>query len=190
MSMRTKVFVCSIVAALLVPSMAPAARVVSLASGSMVTAKMNQTIDSGSAYNGQKFTMTVVSPYPQGNSAFSGGTLYGHVTKVVAAGQGTNPELAFAIDRIGLANGDQGRPLLIVQSEETQRHNNLTNTALTGLAGMIVGNWIGKAVFKTNIGGAVGAIAGVLYANNKRTNVSLRRGSAVVFESQRTVALR
>ena len=191
MKSRARIALCSaIVALLLVPSMASAARVVTLASGAMVSAKINQTIDSGSAYAGQKFTMTVVAPYPQNSAAFAGATLYGHVTKVVPAGQGTNPELAFAVDRVVLQNGDAGRPVLMVQSQETQHHNNTANIAIAGLAGMAVGNWIGKAVFNSNAGGAVGAIAGALYAANTRTNVSLRQGSEVVFEAQTTVALR
>ena len=191
MNNRARIAACSaIVALLLTSSMASAARVVTLASGAMVNAKINQTIDSGSANAGQKFTMTVVAPYPQSNAAFAAATLYGHVTRVVRAGQGTNAELAFAIDRVTLENGDTGRPVLMVQSQETQHHNNTATIALAGLAGMAVGNWIGKAVFNSNIGGGVGAIAGALYAANSRTNVSLRQGSQVVFEAQTTVALR
>jgi hypothetical protein len=170
--------------------MTPAARVVTLASGSLVSAKINQTVDSGSAHEGQKFTMTVVRPFPQANSAFAAAALYGHVTHVVPAGQGTNAQLQFAIDRVVLQNGATGRPILMIQSQETQRHDNTANIALSALAGMVVGNWIGKAAFNTNLGGAAGVIAGALYASNKRTNVSLRQGSEVVFEAQRTVALR
>ena len=191
MNTRAKIAACSALAAmLLAPATVPAAGVVTLASGSMVAAKMNQTIDSGSAREGQKFTMAVVAPYPQGNTEFAGAALSGHVTRVVAAGQGTNPELDFAIDRVVLPNGATGHPMLMVQQQETQRHNNTGNVALTALAGMVVGNIVGKTVFRSGGGGAVGAIAGALYASNKRTDVSLRRGSVVVFESQRTVALR
>jgi hypothetical protein len=172
------------------PAVASAPRVVSLASGSMVDAKMNQTVDSGSAQVGQRFTMTVVAPFPQSNSQFANATLTGHVTNVVPAGQGTNPELAFAIDKIALANGATGHPILMVQSQQTQQHNNTTNVAASALAGMLVGNWVGKAVFQSNAGGAVGAIAGALYASNKKTNVSLTQGSQVVFEAQQTLALR
>jgi hypothetical protein len=191
MKTRAKIATCVAIAALLAaPTIAPAAKVVTLASGAMVTAKINQTIDSGSANEGQKFTMHVVQPYPMGNSEFAGAALYGHVTHVVRAGQGTNAQLQFAIDRVVLPNGATGRPVLMIQSQETQHHNNTTNLLLSAAAGMVVGNWIGKAVFHSNLGGAAGVIAGALYAQNARTNVSLRQGSEVVFESQRTVALR
>jgi predicted RecA/RadA family phage recombinase len=156
----------------------------------MVNATMNQTLDSGSAQVGQRFTMTVVAPYPRSDQSFSGASLSGHVTTVTPAGQGKNAELAFAIDRISLTDGAAGHPILAVQSQQTQQHNNTANVAATALAGMLVGNWLGKAVFNSNAGGAVGAVAGALYASNKRTNVSLRQGAEVVFQAQQTVALR
>jgi outer membrane lipoprotein SlyB len=76
-----------------------------------------------------------------------------------------------------------------LQSQETQRHNNVGNVALTAVGGMIVGNMIGKSLFKSSLGGPAGLIAGALYANNKKTNVSLRQGSVVVTEVRQSVAL-
>jgi len=182
--------VVSIVAsvAFLLP-MAAAAGPGQLSAGTMVSSKMNSTIDSGSAHAGDRFTMTVISPFPNNNNVYGNAQLYGHVTRVIAAGQGQNPALEFNIDRVVLADGRQAALSMMVQSQETQRHNNVGNVALTALGGMIVGNIIGKTIFKSNLGGAVGLIAGALYANNKRTNVSLRKGSVVVAEVRQTVAL-
>ena len=182
--------VVSIVAsvAFLLP-MAAAAGPGQLSAGTMVSSKMNSTIDSGSAHAGDRFTMTVISPFPNNNNVYGNAQLYGHVTRVIAAGQGQNPALEFNIDRLVLADGRQAALSMMVQSQETQRHNNVGNVALTALGGMIVGNIIGKTIFKSNLGGAVGLIAGALYANNKRTNVSLRKGSVVVAEVRQTVAL-
>jgi hypothetical protein len=160
-----------------------------LNAGAMVTSKINQTIDSGSAHVGDKFTMTMTTPYPASNSEYSNAQVYGHVAQVVSAGQGRNAVLAFAIDKVVLANGRQGNVSMRLQSQETQRHNNMGNVAMTAVAGMLVGNMIGKTVFKSNLGGAAGLIAGALYANNTRTNVSLRQGSVVVTEERQTVAL-
>ena len=160
-----------------------------LNAGTMVTSKMNQTIDSGSAHTGDKFSMTVVAPYPDNKSVYSNAQLYGHITRVVSAGQGKNPVLEFALDRIALADGRGADVAMTLQTQETQRHNNIGNIALTAAAGMIVGNMIGKTLFKSNLGGAVGLVAGALYANNKRTNVSMRQGSVVVTEMNKTVAL-
>jgi len=178
----------AIACACLLPMVASASTV-QLAAGSMVTSKMNSTIDSGSAHTGDTFSMTVQTPYPNNNSVYSNARLYGHITRVVAAGQGQNAALEFTIDKMTLVNGRQASVSMKLQSQETQRHNNLGNVAITALGGMIVGNMIGKSLFKSNLGGAAGLIAGALYANNKRTNVSLRTGSVVVTEVRQTVAL-
>ena len=177
----------AVVAVWLVPQLASAGPG-QLAAGTLLTSRMNSTIDSGSARVNDKFTLTVVTPYPSNNSVYSKAQLFGHVTRVVSAGQGRNAALEFAVDRIVLVDGRRADVPLVVQSQETQRHNNVGNVALTALGGMIVGNIIGKTLFNTKIGGAVGFIAGALYANNRRTNVSLRQGSTVVMEVRRTVA--
>jgi uncharacterized protein YcfJ len=163
---------------------------VELNAGSMITSSINQTIDSGSAHAGDRFTMTVLTPYPGNNGVYDNAKLYGHVTRVVSAGQGQNPVLEFNIDRMVLASGRQADVSMLLQSQATQRHNMIANTAITALGGMIVGNMIGKSLFKSNLGGAAGLIAGALYANNKRGNVSLRQGSVVVTEVRQSVALR
>jgi len=89
-----------------------------LAQGSMITAKINQTIDSGSSHTGDQFTLTVVPPYPASNTAFAGAQLYGHITKVLRAGQGSNPVLEFTVDRIRLANGRSAPASFTVQAQE------------------------------------------------------------------------
>ena len=183
------IIAASAVAVALALPFAALANPIQLAAGNMVTSKMNSTIDSGSAHVGDKFSLTVLSPYPSNDGAYGNAQLFGHVTRVVSAGQGENPVLEFGIDRIVLANGRQATVSMLLQSQETQRHNNVGNVALTALGGMIVGNMIGKSLLKTNLGGPAGLIAGALYANNKRTNVSLRQGSVVVTEVRRTVVL-
>lgn len=187
-SPRQLIAATAIAAACLMP-LASSAATVQLASGSMVTSKMNSTIDSGSARAGDRFSMTVQSPYPSNNSVYNNAQLYGHVTRVVSAGQGRSPVLEFGIDRITLAGGRQANVSMLLQSQETQRHNNLGNIAVTAVGGMIVGNMIGKSLFNSKLGGPAGLIAGALYANNKKTNVSLRTGSVVVTEVRQTVAL-
>jgi uncharacterized protein YcfJ len=184
-------FIASTAAALAIalPLAANAANPLYLNAGAMVTSKINSTIDSGSAHAGDKFSMTVTSPYPSGNSAYGSALLYGHIVQAVSAGQGRNAVLTFALDRLVLTNGRQGNVNMMLQSQETQRHNNTGNIAITAIAGMLVGNMLGKTLLKSNLGGAAGLIAGALYANNMKTNVSLRQGSVVVTEERQTVAL-
>jgi len=160
-----------------------------LSAGNMITSRMNQTIDSGTTHSGDKFSLTVLTPYPSNNGVYNKAQLFGHVTRVIAAGQGGNPVLEFAIDRIELANGREAGVSMLLQSQETQRHNNVGNVALTAVGGMIVHNMIGKSVFKTDLGGPIRLTAGALHASNRKTNVSLRQGSIVVTEVRRTVAL-
>ncbi|MBC5806931.1 MAG: hypothetical protein DLM53_10075 [Candidatus Eremiobacter antarcticus] len=184
-----RLIVTTLTASAIALPLAAFAAPVYLYSGSTVTSKINQTIDSGTAHAGDRFTMTLVSPYPRNNSAFSNGQLYGHVTRVVRAGQGQNAALEFAVDRLVLPGGRQAHVNMMLQSQETQKHNNVGNIAMTAAAGMILGNMVGKTLFGSKLGGPAGAIAGALYANNKRTNVSLRQGSVVVTEARQTVAL-
>jgi uncharacterized protein YcfJ len=180
----------AITCALVLPvAVAASTNPVELNAGSMVTSSINQTIDSGSAHAGDRFTMSVMTPYPGNNGVYDNAKLYGHVTRVVSAGQGQSPVLEFNIDRMVLANGRQAGVSMLLQSQATQRHNMIANTAITALGGMIVGNMIGKTLFKSNLGGAAGLIAGALYANNKKGNVSLRQGSVVVTEVRQSVAL-
>jgi hypothetical protein len=47
------------------------------------------------------------------------------------------------------------------------------------LAGMIVGNIIGKTVFHTSVGGLAGAAGGYLLAKNSRENMTVPAGSTV-----------
>ena len=178
----------AVAVAFVLPTAASAANP-QLSAGNMVTSKINSTIDSGSAHAGDKFSLTVLTPYPSNNTTYTNAQLYGHVTRVISAGQGQNPVLEFGIDRIVLANGRQANVSMLLQSQETQRHNNVGNVAVTAVGGMIIGNMLGKSLFKSNLGGAAGLIAGALYANNKKTNVSLRQGSVVVTEVRQTVAL-
>ena len=178
------------VACALVRPLAASAATVELAAGTMVTSRTNSTIDSGSARAGDKFSFTVLTPYPSNDNVYNNARLYARVTRVVKAGQGQDPVLEFGIDRIVLANGRQASVSVLLQSQETQRHNNVGNVALTAVGAMIVGNMIGKSVFRSKLGGTAGLIAGALYASNDRTNVSLRQGSVVVTEVRRTVALR
>jgi hypothetical protein len=189
MNSTNRIFAAAAAALVVALPAAASASSTYLYAGAMVTSKINQTIDSGTAHAGDKFSLTMTTPYPGGDSQYNRALVYGHVVNVVSAGQGKNAALSFALDRVVLASGRQANVSMSLQSQETQRHNNTGNIAMTAIAGMLVGNMVGKTLFNTNLGGAAGLIAGALYANNKRTNVSLRQGSVVVTEVRQTVAL-
>ena len=60
--------------------------------------------------------------------------------------------------------------------------SNALKEAGGALAGMLVGNAIGKTLFHTGAGGAVGAIGGFAVAKNNRSNVVVPAGSNVVVQ--------
>jgi len=85
-SLHQTIASAAVAAALVLPLAASAyTNPVELSAGNMVTSRMNSTIDSGSAHVGDKFSMTVLTPYPSNNGVYSNGQLYGHVTSVTAA---------------------------------------------------------------------------------------------------------
>jgi hypothetical protein len=138
---------------------------------------MNDNIDSGSAYAGERFTARLVAPYPNDDLTFANAVINGRVIKVIPAGQGRNPELHFAWDSITLQNGTS-YPINaeITQGGPSQQSRNGGHVALTTIGGMIAGNILGKTIFHTNAGGAIGAVGGFLVGYNKKSNIELKQG--------------
>jgi len=150
-----------------------------VATGAQFHALMNQTIDSGTAQVGQRFTAQVVTPYPNGDaSTWAGSAIVGHIVHVQHASQGRKPELDFAFDKITLRNGASATLSAKLVSVEEKQSTNLGHIAFNAAAGMVVGNILGKWV-GTNAGGAIGAVGGALYGNNMKTNFSIAAGSKV-----------
>lgn len=158
------------VAALLAVPASASARPVRLHAGNMVTSRMNQTIDSGRAHNGDTFSLTVLTPYPGDNNVYTKAQLYGHITRVIAAGNGRDAVLEFDIDRMVLTNGRQAYVSVLLQAQATERHAN-----------------IGSAV------AATGRVPGAFYVTNtltnKKVNVSLQQGSVMVTEVRQPAIL-
>lgn len=147
--------------------------------GAKFHALMNQTLDSGTAQVGQRFTMQVVAPYPNGDaSTWSGSTITAHVVHVQRASQGRKAELGFTFDKITLRNGRSAAMSANLVSVEEKHSTNLGHIAFNTAAGMVVGNILGKWL-GTNAGGAVGAVGGALYGINMKTNFSIGAGSKV-----------
>jgi len=176
MTLRSRIPALAMLLAFLVPA-AALAQTVTLPQGQTLNVQMQDTIDSGSAYAGERFTARVVAPYPNDDVTFANAIVNGRVIKVVQAGQGRNPELHFAWDSITLQNGAS----YPVNAEMTsggpqQQSRNGGHVALTTIGGMIAGNIIGKTIFHTNAGGAIGAAGGFLTGYNKKSNISMKQG--------------
>jgi hypothetical protein len=159
------------------------------AAGTKLNAMMNQTLDSGTAYVGEDFTMQLVAPYPNGDAGtWSGSTVHAHVVNVQHASQGRKAVLEFLFDKITLRDGASAAMHATLVSVDEKHGSNVGHTALTALGGMVVGNVLGKWM-GTNAGGAVGLTAGALYGVNKKTNFSIGAGSTVVFQLSQSLTV-
>lgn len=177
MTLRSRTPALAIVLAFLLPALA-SAQTVTLPQGQAINVQMQDTVDSGSAYAGEHFTARVVAPYPNDDPTFANAIVHGTVVKVIPAGQGRNPELHFSWDAVTLQSG-ASYPLNAVMTTGGPKSQNRNggHVALTTIGGMIAGNILGKTIFHTNAGGAVGAATGFLVGYNKKANVVMKQGT-------------
>ena len=177
MTLRSRIPALAILLAFLLPA-AALAQTVTLSQGQQINVQMQDTLDSGSAYAGEHFTARVVAPYPNDDPTFADALVHGTVIKVIPAGQGRNPELHFSWDSITLQNGSS-YPLnaeMTTGGPKSQNRNG-GHVALTTIGGMIAGNILGKTIFHTNAGGAIGAATGFLVGYNKKANIVMKQGT-------------
>src|SRR5579883_1488898 len=190
MTLRSRIPALAMLAAFLMP-IAALAQTVTLSQGQTLNVQFQSTLDSGKAYAGQHFTAKVVSPFPNDDPTFANAVVNGTVIKVVSAGQGRNPELHLSWDSITLQNGSS-YPLNaeMTSGGAKQQNRNGGHVALTTIGGMIAGNIIGKTIFHTNAGGAIGAVSGFLVGYNKKSNIQLSQGDQVQLTLTRPLMVR
>ena len=161
-----------------------------IAMGTQMRGIITQSISSRSAHVGDVFLLDVVQPYPQNDSEeFTGAKVRAHIVRVNRASQGREPRLEFVLDRIALTDGAWGTIAAAPISVQERRANNVGHVALTTAGGMVVGNILGKWL-GTNSGGAIGAVAGLLYGINQKRDVTVPAGSEVTFQLEEPVTLR
>jgi outer membrane lipoprotein SlyB len=174
--------------ALLAP-LGAAAATVTVASGTQLRATMNAELTSKSALVGQVVKLQLVAPYPENDARFANATLSGKVVNVVRAGQGRKAQLEFAIDKIMLVGGQVGWFSAKVVSLDSRTKDSTGKIALSTLGGMVVGNILGKWA-GTNAGGAVGAVAGALYASNSKEDITVPRGAEAILQLASPLSIR
>ena len=169
----------------------PPASTMTLAQGDTIHGYMENSLDSGTAYVGETFTMQVVPPYPEGDQDLANATISGQVIKVVRAAQGTNPELHLAFTTLTLQDGTS-YPLdaQMTSAQEKQDSKNGGHVAMTTVGGMVIGNVIGKTIFHSGLGGLLGAAGGFLAGFNQKSNVRLGRGAQVSLTLVRPLVVR
>jgi hypothetical protein len=193
MNFRSKIAALAMIAAFAAPSIALAQAMVTLAKGDNVNLVMESTLDTGTAYVGQRFTARIVPPYPEGDTDLANAVASGEVVKVTPAGQGRNPELLQSFTTITLANGSSYPINAEVTGAGTkQQQKNAGHTVLTTLGGLIAGNIIGKTIFHaaTGIGGLIGAAGGFLIGQNKKSNLTLSPGANIQLTLTRPLLVR
>jgi hypothetical protein len=165
---------------------------VTLYNGTVINARLNEQLDSGSANVGDTFTMTVIPPYPSGNPLFQGATISGVVTKVVRAGQGRNPEIVIHPRYIRLGDGSTAAVYGDVTSVAANKSTGSTAAKAAGgaLLGMLVGNAIGKTIFHSSAGGAIGLIGGAMMGANNKSNFTIPAGANATVQLNQTVTIR
>lgn len=190
MRFTTRLSALAMFAAFILP-VAALAQTATLPQGQTITVAMQDTINSGNAYAGEQFTARVVSPYPNGDTAFQNAIVSGRVIKVVQAGQGRTPELHLAWDTITLQNGTS-YPLnaVLTTGAPKQQQRNAGHVALTTIGGMIAGNILGKTIFHSNAGGLLGAAGGFLYGYNKKSNIQVAQGQHLSLTLTRPLIVR
>jgi hypothetical protein len=146
--------------------------------GAQYAGVMTKSIDSASAYVGEPVTLSRVTSE---DGSVSGATMYGTVTRVVKAGQGRPASLQMTYSRLVLPNGTTYAIDGVVTGMQAQTKNNALKEVGGAVAGMIVGNIIGKGIFHMSGGvpGFLGAAGGYLIAKNNRENVTVPSGSTV-----------
>ena len=165
---------------------------VTLYNGTVINARLNQSLDSGSATVGDTFTMTVIPPYPSGNPLFQGATISGVVTKAVRAGQGRNPEIVIHPRYLRLSDGSIAAVYGDVTSVAANKSSSETAAKAAGsaLIGMLVGNAIGKTIFHSSAGGAIGLIGGAMLGANNKSNFTIPAGANATVQLNQSVTIR
>jgi len=143
------------------------------AAGGYYSGQLVNPIDSRTAYVGEPVQLTGVH-----GPGVSYGQLYGTVTKVVHAGQGRPAQLQITFTRFVSPAGTYAVDG-VVTGMNAQTKNNAGKEAIGAVAGMLVGNAIGKTVFHTGIGGIVGAAGGFLIAKNNRQDMAISKNATV-----------
>lgn len=159
-------------------------------SGSVINTILGTDLNTASAYLGQPITLTVQQQSQGAQSALAGATIYGKVVEAQAASQGTNAAIQIAVDSIALAGSADPQPLAakILKIDPTSA-SMIAKEAGGALAGMLIGNWIGKS-YGSKAGGLIGAAGGYLLAANSKANVRVPAGTPVTLQLTNELALK
>jgi hypothetical protein len=139
--------------------------------GTKLTGTLDRSLNSKDTQVGQTFLLT--NPHTS-NYDVAGATIYGHVSHVQRAGQGTPGKIELEADKINTKAGSIYKVAGTVSNIQVNTKSNAGKEALAAAGGALVGGLLGGGVWA-----AIGATGGFLVAKNSRENVTIPEGSLV-----------
>ena len=173
----------------------PASAAVSLPAGTELHAVLRSAdVNTKNAQVGDPVSFTVVEPYPNGRTTFSGAVIHGHVAEVSKAGQGHKASMRLGFDSITLQDGERGPVSGEVVALKTVSENTVARKGLGAGAGAAVGSQTIGRILGGTLGGVVGtlggAAAGYAYANNDKANFNVATGAPATIRTTQSTELR
>lgn len=167
-------------AAIVFTIVAGAVALADLASGTEIYATLQSAIDTKTAKTGDPVTLKVTSLYPDSalNTTVQGAVINAHVAKAVAASPTKKAYLLITFDTIALTDGRSYPFPGQIVSMQKQKRTNIAQAAGEILTGMVVGNTVGKAG-GSDVGGAIGAMGGAVYAAQMSQNFRIAENSTI-----------
>lgn len=139
--------------------------------GAQLTAILNDSLSTRQSREGDRFTMSVVSP-----SQYEGATIEGHVIKINSSGRiGGRAEMSLAFDRIRLRDGREANFAGYIDSVRTTSGE----TVRVDNEGRVQdeGGQTGRTVMRTGIGAAIGAVIGAIVGGGKGAAIGAAVGA-------------
>ncbi|MBV9102669.1 MAG: hypothetical protein JO060_03705 [Candidatus Eremiobacteraeota bacterium] len=186
MKLRTALTAAAL-AGSLVTSLATAAFAVTINQGTQVNCTLQNQVDS-KMKDGDTFTCTT-NGLRDANDNDVHGTIYGHISEVVAANYAKKAHVKMNFDRIRFSDGSSAPIDASLVSVDKRNQTNGLRAATTIVGAMIAGNILGKAI-GTNIGGLLGTGAGVLLASNTGSDIVVPQYANVKLSLNRTLNTR
>ncbi|MGH7708486.1 MAG: hypothetical protein ACREM6_11265 [Vulcanimicrobiaceae bacterium] len=167
---RMKIFTAALLAATLMPVAALAAT--NLPAGTQINGVVQQSLDTKSAYNGQKFTIVTQN----------GSTINGHLSQVVKSSISHKAHMTLNIDSIQFSNGTSAPLAAKVTNVAEKKSINIARAAGSLIVGNIAGNMLGHAIGVKGVGGLVGLAGGALYAANTARDIQVPKDAKITIQ--------
>ncbi len=173
-------FLATAAAAVLI-GLAPLTASAAVSVGTQLTGTIDSSLSSNHATIGQPFTMSNVR---SSDNNITGARVYGHVSDVQKAGQGTPGKIALSYDRLVTRGGTAYAISGSTVSAAVQTKSNAVKEIGGAVVGDILGNYVGKHIggLGASVGGIAGAAGGYLAAKNNRQNVEITPNTPVTLQ--------